>query len=115
MTVTQIKNTGIAVNKWDTLQNVCNSLLFSNEGYLHVAPKTIQFYFEESSELVFIRHTKPTLSTTKYSSGEYVELHIASGNQIKTYYARPIEGGAIDSTVGRYHAVFDINEITAII
>ena len=115
MTVTQIKDAGIATNKWDTLQNVCNSFLFTNEGYLYVAPKTTQFYFEESSELVFVRYTKPTLSTSKYSNGEFVELKILSAGQLKTYYARLVEGGAVDSTIGRYHAVFDINEITAIL
>lgn len=115
MIISQIKNAGIATNKWDTLQNVCNSFLFTNEGYIHVSPKTIQFYFEESSELVFIRYTKPTLSTSKYTSGEYVELQILSAGQLKTYYARPSEGGAVDKTVGRYHAVFDVNEITAIV
>lgn len=114
MTIDQIKNAGIATNKWDTLQGVCNSFLFNNEGYLHISPKTIQFYFEESSELLFVRFTRSAISTSPMS-GECVELNILVGDTLKKYYARPVEGGALDSSIGRYHSVYDLNQITAII
>lgn len=116
MNITQIRNAGIATNTWTTLQNVCNSLLFSNEGYLHVSPKSVQFYFEESSELVFVRFTKTTLYTTAPSNDlEYFEINISNGNTMKKYYVRPVDGGGIDNKIGRYHSVFDLNHLTAII
>lgn len=115
MTLLQLKNAGIATNSWNTLQNTCNGFLFSNEGYIYVTPKTLQFYFEESSELLFLRFTKPSISSTKFLTGEYVEIEIVNNGELKKYYARPADGGAKDSKIGIYHQVFDINEITAII
>ena len=116
MTITQIRNAGIATNTWTNRQNVCNSLLFSNEGYLYVSPKSTQFYFEESSELVFVRFLKSTLYTTPPTNDlEYYELVLSNGDSAKKYYVRPIDGGGLDNKIGRYHSVFDLNNLTAIL
>lgn len=87
MTVSQLKNLGIPTNIWCSLSENCSKILFSNEGCFYTQ-NTDQFYFEESSELVFVRNNR---------NGE------------------PIRGGAIDKNIGIYHHVYDINELTAII
>jgi len=83
MTIDQIKNYGISTNTWVDLSiAVPHGFLMSNEGYIFTSPTT-KLYFEESSELVFVRYD----------------------NTI---------GGVEDSTVGKYHCVYDINSITMI-
>ena len=113
MTIDQIKAEGIATNKWDNLQNICRSLLFSNEGYMYVSPRSTQFYFEESSNLLFVRYIKTPLSKINFDGA--VEVNLQEGTHIRTYYGKVLAGGANDKTVGVYHHVYDIGEITAII
>lgn len=113
MTIDQIRSAGIAINKWDNLQNVCKSILFSNEGYMYIAPRTAQYYFEESSNLVFVRYIKAPLSKTNFDGA--VEVNLIEGNSVKRYYGKLQAGGAKDSGIGTYHNVFDIGAITAIL
>lgn len=113
MTINQIKAEGIVTNKWDNLQNICRSFLFSNEGYEYVSPRSTQFYFEESSELLFVRYIKLPLSKVYFEDS--VEVNLQEGNTIRTYYGKLLPGGAVDKTVGKYHNVYDVTQITAIL
>lgn len=112
MTINQIKNAGILTNQWINLQNIASSILMSNDGHIFITPKTTQFYFEESSELLFVRLLRTPLSKTKYE--DMVEITVNEKESIKTYYARPHSGGMKDKNIGIYHYVYDINEITGL-
>ena len=80
MTISQISNAGIVLNNWTTLQNVCNSMLFSNEAYVYTSPRTAQYYFEENTGLLFVRNTRSTLySTIQGSSEGFVEVTLLPG------------------------------------
>ena len=56
MTTTQLSNYGIALNSWvDLSAMIKHGFLMSNEGYIFTSPTTL-FYFESSSNLVFVRY-----------------------------------------------------------
>ena len=83
MTITQIKNFGIAIDKWDTLEGVCKSMLFSNEGYISPSQETVQFYIDSKNELIFIRYTRGDISDI--SDGNKVLVNI---KERKYYFSK---------------------------
>lgn len=112
MTSTQLKNYGIPMNTWISLYGVCNNMLMSNEGYLIPTEKTYQYYFDDSDDLVFIRHTRGDLS--EEPKGGKVPVNIVKNGESKLYYTTICNGGVSDKIVGRYHEVFAMQEITSV-
>lgn len=110
MTVEQLKEVGIPFNKWITLENSCYHILFSNEASIYPSPLTVQYYFDSSDGLLFSRNT----SDKKFSStldNEPIEILYKENKKV----VYPFKGGFIDSKIGRYHNVYDLDEITAIV
>lgn len=112
MTIDQIKNVGIAVDKWDTLEGVCTSMLFSNEGYISPSQKTVQFYIDSNNEIIFLRYTRGDLHDE--NSYGRILVNIKEGNNILQKYTTLSRGGVKDPIIGIYHDCYDINEITSI-
>ena len=112
MTVAQLQNFGIAVDKWDTLEGVCTSMLFSNEGYISPSQKTCQIYIDSKNALLFIRHTRGDLHN-ELKNG-MVSVNILEKGEVKQYYTTLCSGGINDANIGTYHECFDISEITSI-
>lgn len=113
MNISQLKALGIATNKWDNLQNLCKAILFDNDGYLYVTPRTKQFYFDEENELVFVREIRTPLSKNEFEDS--VKVTLVEGTNKKEYYGKLHAGGIVDNKVGKYHAVYDIGKINSII
>lgn len=86
MTKSQLQTIGILYGEWVSLEQSVQVILFSNDGAFY-PNKNTKFYFSNDG-LVFVR---------KYLNA-----------------STPIEGGLIDSTVGQYHDVYDIDAITLI-
>ena len=112
MTSTQFEDYGFQLNQWINMDNLCNGLLVSNEGHLYSEPKTMQIYLDSANELVWVRFTygEPSLNEELKNNPEYV---ITKHNG-KDYYVKLEDMGLVDSTVGRYHNVYDMNQITMI-
>ena len=118
MTSTQLSELGIALDKWDTLQDVCFQLLFTNETHMYVSQLTKQYYFDSSDKLIFVRYLtgNPVKAEDRKSGIEYSQVNVktTSGSIVERYV--PIElGGVNDEDIGRYHLVLNMDSLVAII
>lgn len=114
MTITQLKNAGIICDSWQTLQGICNQLLFSNEAALWVSPIGTQFYFDSTTGALYIRYATETENI--HSSGETTYIGYINENgkteQKRVYLFR---GGVVDKKIGRFHDFYETEEITTLI
>ena len=112
MTPAQFKNYGLELDTWINLDETCQALLVSNEGHIFSTPKTMEIYLDSSCELVWVRYMTGKLSTDpKYA--DYPD-YVPTEHKGITYYTELVSGGLTDKTVGRYHSVYDMNQITMI-
>jgi len=111
MTFSQLSaKSGIQPKQWVTLEGICNMLLFSpNEGNLLVSPRSIQFYFDNTNDLVFVRRTDDKLYKNKINS-DMVEISLL--NHADPFYVMPYPGGIYDEEIGIYHEVYSILDIS---
>ena len=118
MTSEQLTELGFALNKWDTLQDVCFQLLFTNESHMYVSQLTRQYYFDANNKLIFVRYLTGNPVTAERRRGGFkyskVNVKTESGEVVERYI--PIElGGVEDSTIGRYHLVLNMDDLIAVI
>jgi len=95
---------GFGTGSWITLENIFKYISLRNDRTIFVNPKTVQFFFSEVGDYVFIRYTEGIPIET--------ELVVAPDGQSLVYhdgknYLIPIcSGGKIDSSdeeVGTFH------------
>ena len=111
MTTAQLKAIGITTNSWLTLENKFCNIQLMNDGHSYPSPMNSQYYFDEKSELMFVRHTFDRVYKNK-PSNPFVEVEL---NKYGLIYLRLIPGGITDSDekIGLYHEVFDFKMITS--
>ena len=64
MTTAQIKKINVPMKEWVSL-NKFRTILLSNDGHLSTGYQETQFYFDDTNELMFVRHTYPYLMNNK--------------------------------------------------
>jgi len=107
MTIEQLTNFGIPTNTWSLL--TVKDFLFSNDPHAYPIGTTNLYYLDSTNNLLFIRYTDRHLYTTD-ESGENTTVTV---NGIQ-YYTKSDDNGINDSTVGKYHEVFNSLEITEV-
>lgn len=89
---------------WTTLEGKFTHLNLQCDNNIIISPKTTQFYFDDQTELVFMRHTfgKPKL----LADGEAIPRgYVSVPHNGKAYAIKLEESGANDKTIGRFHEV----------
>lgn len=107
MTTSQIKSVGILTDQWITLEYLVNYIGFGSDSGVFVSPIYTQFYFDSSSEVMFVRKTK---GLRKESSNKTVDVE----HDGKIYYLQLVEGGINDPKIGRYHDMVGFDDIVLI-
>lgn len=107
MTTSQIKSLGILMDQWITLEYLVNYIGFGSDSGIFVSPVYTQFYFESSSENLFIRKTK---GARRERNNNTVDVE----HDGEIYFLQLAEGGINDSKIGRYHDVVGFDEICLI-
>lgn len=105
MTIAQFNSFGVPTDAWSIL--TVKNLLFSNDPHMYPLGGTNLYYLDSTNNLLFVRYTDGKLYTTDVS-GENTKITI-NGVQ---YYTKSDLGGINDTTVGKYHEVFNSLEIT---
>ena len=104
-------NLGFKTKEWITLYGFCKCIGIYSNGTIFVKPEATQFYFDPDNELLFIRNTrgKPIESSINEElTPDYVKIQLKD----KYYKLKLVEGGVVDSQIGRYHDVVSIDNIT---
>lgn len=104
------KTTGLPENEWATFAGYGRIGLFSNN-CIFVNPPEVQFYIDSANGLLFARYTKGRLEkllSDKDLKDGFVKVTI---NGID-YQVALCSGGVIDKTIGKWHDVFAIDNIT---
>lgn len=111
LTFDEDTNLGFLKNEWVTLNGFCERIGLYSNSVLFVKPLVSQYYFDTSAGLLFIRRTtgKPILSNISEAVPEgYVKVEVNG----KYYLVKLLEGGIKDDTIGTYHEVVSIDNIT---
>ena len=85
------------------------NIQLANDAHLYPVPDNSQYYFDESSELLFVRYTFPFLRKEKKDE-TYVPVELSSGSG----YLKLLQGGTSDKNIGVYHEVFAIESIISL-
>lgn len=120
MTVEQIESFGITTDSWETLRGVVRQINFSNGGSLWPNQMTDQYYFDTTSELLYVRYTKgrPVKDTNEIPEKFLVQVPIYSSSkssESETLTLELMRTPYTDSVVGKYHEVYSFSDISAII
>lgn len=110
MTMDQIIAVGTPTDSWVGLEQFCNLVSLQDDNCIFVDDADIQFYFESSSGLMFIRYLYRPYPTKDTSEKEGTVILHHNGN---TYRAEIHPNGANDKTIGRYHDVICVSDIAA--
>ena len=110
MTMNQIKTVGVPVNQWISLGSFCDIVSLQDDNNIFINNLEQQFYFEDSSDLMFIRYLMDAVKTTDTSEQRNTVIVNKNGN---TYRAVIRAEGAEDKTIGRYHDVICCSNIAA--
>lgn len=107
MTAAQIIEYGVPVNRWTSLSNF-HQILFSNDGSLFPSD-TEHFYIDSTNGLIFVKHLFPNKYLELAQNSNLASVAIENGEQILVF-----NGGVYDSSIGVFHDVYDLDEVTAI-
>ena len=98
---------------WLTLEDKLTHIGLQCDNTLSVSPKTVQYYFDVFSGLLFVRHTFGTPKKIGYSDPIPDGYAVISHNNIP--YIVKIEGGGCeDQHAGRFHEVISFDMITGL-
>lgn len=112
MTTSQLSSAlpGLTFNSWITLETFCKGIVVEPDYKLFINPKAVQFYFDDSNNLLFVRYTSVIEDNFfKRFTSKDAEIHIIAED--KDYSVSFSDGGIDDPIIGKYHIVFDIDKI----
>lgn len=102
--------TGLPENSWATFAGYGRIGLYSNN-CIFIDPANMQFYIDTSNALLFVRHTSGRLEkllSDKDLKDGYAKITIDGTD----YQTKIVDGGIIDSKIGKWHDVYAIDNIT---
>lgn len=99
-------------NIWTTFASYNRIGLYSNN-CIFTEPERVQFYIDKKSAVLFVRYTNgkliKILSDSEVGNG-YVKLTLNSVD----YKVKLIDGGVDDESIGKWHDVYALDNITGI-
>ena len=110
MTIEQISASGVPTNTWIGMGQFCDIISLQDDNCFFPRDDDQQFYFESSSNLMFIRYLENVVKTKDTTNKPNTVIITYNG---ETYRASIQPNGAEDKTVGRYHDVICISDIAA--
>ena len=102
-----------APNTWTTLEDNLSHISLECDNTFAVLPKTVQFYFDNETELLFIRHTKgkPKRITEAMN---IPDGYVSVSHNGEPYLLKLEGGGCNDITIGVFHEALSYEMIVGL-
>ena len=105
----QIEVAGVPLNQWVSLASFCEIVNLQDDNNIFPDNLCMQFYFEKSSELMFVRHLENAKITEDTSEKENTAI-VYKNN--KPYRASIQPYSAEDAIIGKYHDVICCSNVS---
>jgi hypothetical protein len=104
------KYPNVGVNQWISLENIFTFINMNNDKYNMVAPKTKQYYFDTTNEVIYVRFTDGY--PIKLQQNESVDSRYVVIVHDNELYKVKIKGGGYPGTYGIFHELIPFSLIS---
>jgi len=89
-------------NSWITFEGKLTHFSLQCDSNLFISPQTVQYYFDNTSEMMFVRHTYGPAKRLK-DDGVIPDGSVSISHNGLPYIVKVEGGGCNDNTIGVFH------------